>query len=166
MGKHTRKHISRRRQTRRRLRSSKGGASGTNGCPAGYTRRAGYVRRYKQSVLNAGYDVDRDGQIVHVKPHQRSVTVSAQCVKDTGLAGRPKEKLGVLQRGELIKYGYNYRLATEFRRNSLRAIISKLGRNKTYHKLLEAARLSKRVSPKAAKVFETDANWIRYSHKV
>jgi len=156
MGKHTKKH----RRKSRRLRG------GDGECPPGYTRRAGYVRRYKQSVLNAGYDVERDGQIVHVKPQQRSVTVSAQCIKDTGLAGRPKEKLGVLQRGELIKYGYNYRLATEFRRNSLRVIISKLGRNKTYHKLLEAARLSKRVSPKAAKVFESDANWIRYSHKV
>ena len=93
-----------------------------NGCPKGYIMRKGYTRRFRPSVKATGFTVRRKGKVFTVRPTANTITVPAACIKDRGLPGKgPKEGEGIgkLRKGELIKYGYQYRLSDSLRQAAL-----------------------------------------------
>ena len=134
-------------------------------CPKGYTLRRGYTRKFRASVKVTGFTVRRKGKLITVHPTANAVRVNAQCVKLKTV--KNLKHLGKLRKGELIKYGYQYRLSDKLREKSLNKAIAKYGALSIYHKLDAVAKLSIRTAPDASTIFAKDRDWIRetYLHK-
>lgn len=135
-----------------------------NGCPKGYILRKGYTRKYRNSIAQSGFTVRRKGKLYTVRPRATSIHVPAGCIKDRGLPGKGPasgEGFGKLRKGDLIKYGYQYRLSDALRHRALKKAIAKYGTLTVYHKLDAVAKLSKRVAPDASAIFSRDRNWVK-----
>lgn len=133
-------------------------------CPPGYILRKGYTRTFRKSIAESGYTVRRKGKLFTVRPKKRAVTVKASCIKDRGLSGKgPAEGEGFppLRKGDLIKYGYQYRLSDTARERALKKAIEQYGALGVYRKLDAVAKLSQRTAVNASKIFSRDRNWIR-----
>jgi|LauGreDrversion4_2_1035121.scaffolds.fasta_scaffold11122_6 hypothetical protein len=132
-------------------------------CPEGYILRKGYTRKYRSSLAHTGFTVRRRGKLYTVKPTAQSIHVPAGCIKDRGLPGKgPKlgEGIGKLRKGDLIKYGYQYRLSDALRHRALKKAIKQYGKTSVYHKLDAIVKLSKRTAPNASDIFQRDRNWV------
>jgi hypothetical protein len=135
-----------------------------NGCPKGYILRKGYTRKYRSSIAQSGFTVRRKGKLYTVRPRVTSIHVPAGCIKDRGLSGKGPasgEGFGKLRKGDLIKYGYQYRLSDAIRHRALKKAMAKYGTLTVYHKLDAVAKLSKRVAPDASAIFKRDRNWVK-----
>lgn len=135
-----------------------------NGCPKGYILRKGYTRKFRQSIKASGFTVRRKGKVFTVHPKTNTVRVEAKCIVNRGLQGkgpRNGKGFGKLRKGELIKYGYQYRLSDGLREKALKKAIKQYGPLKVYHKLDAVAKLSTRTAPDASAIFAKDRNWIR-----
>lgn len=135
-----------------------------NGCPKGYILRKGYTRRYRSSVAHSGFTVRRKGKLYTVRPSTRSIHVPASCIKDRGLPGKGPssgKSFAKLRKGDLIKYGYQYRLSDALRHRALKKAIEQYGATTVFHKLDAVAKLSKRTAPDASNIFTRDRNWVR-----
>lgn len=133
-------------------------------CPHGYVMRKGYTRRFRKSITNSGYTVRRKGTVYVAKPKVRSITVKPGCIRDRGLPGKGPvsgESIGKLRKGDLIKYGYQYRLSDLSREKALRKAIHVYGATTVYHKLDAVAKLSLRTAPDASRIFARDRNWVK-----
>ena len=140
-----------------------------NNCPQGYIKRRGYTRKYRPNVTQSGFTVRRKGKIYTVKPTTNSIQVPATCIINRGLPGKgPKEGEGIgkLRKGELIKYGYQYRLSNSLRQGALKRAIKKIGPLSVYRKLNAVAKLSTRTAPDASTVFSRDRNWVRNNYEL
>lgn len=138
-----------------------------NNCPKGYIKRKGYTRRYRPNVAQSGFTVRRKGKIYTVKPTTNSIEVPSRCIINRGLPGKgPKEGegFGKLRKGELIKYGYQYRLSDRLRQDALKRAIKRFGPLSVYRKLNAVSKLSMRTAPDASKIFSVDRNWIRSNY--
>jgi hypothetical protein len=138
---------------------------GTNNaqCPEGYVKRKGYTRKFSTSVKEAGYTVRRKGKLYTVQPKVQQVIVPASCVKKRNVTIKNMRKL---RKGDLIKYGYQYRLSDLLREKALKKAINSYGAVSVYHKLDEVAKLSARHAPDAHKIFLRDRIWIRENFKL
>jgi hypothetical protein len=99
-----------------------------------------------------------------VRPKANTIRVEAACIKNRGLPGKgPKEGEGIgkLRKGELIKYGYQYRLSDSLRQAALKKAIKRFGALSVYRKLDAVAKLSLRTAPDASKIFTRDRNWVQ-----
>jgi len=134
-------------------------------CPPGYILRKGYTRKFSKNVKSNGFTVRRKGTLYTVRPKANEITVAASCIKDRGLPGKGKNSIGKLRKGELIKYGYQYRLSDANRRKALEKAIKQYGVLSVYRKLDAVAKLSVRTAPDASKIFSKDRNWIRDNFK-
>lgn len=134
-------------------------------CPKGYTFRKGYTRKYRNSVKASGFTVRRKGKVFTVHPTENMVRVNAQCIKEH--KNTTTKKFGKLRKGELIKYGYQYRLSDRLRQKALEKAVEKYGALFVFHKLDAVAKLSVRTAPDASVIFSKDRNWVRdtYLHK-
>lgn len=135
-----------------------------NGCPKGYITRKGYTRKYRTSIAKSGFTVRRKGKLYTIRPKVTSIHVPAGCIKDRGLPGKGPvagEGIGKLRKGELIKYGYQYRLSDTLRHHALKKAVNQYGTLGVYHKLDAVAKLSKRVAPDASQIFARDRNWVK-----
>lgn len=134
-------------------------------CPKGYTLRKGYTRKFRESVKATGFTVRRKGKLITVHPTANAVRVNAQCVKHA--TAKNTKQFGKLRKGELIKYGYQYRLSDKLREKALNKAIEKYGALSIYHKLDAVAKLSIKTAPDASIIFTKDRNWVRetYLHK-
>jgi hypothetical protein len=142
---------------------------GADGCPKGYIMRKGYTRKFKSSVKNSGFTVRRKGKVYTVRPKAGSIHVEAGCIRDRGLPGkgpREGEGFGKLRKGELIKYGYQYRLSNSLRQSALKRAMKRFGPLSIYRKLNAVAKLSKRTAPDASTVFARDRNWVRNNYEL
>jgi hypothetical protein len=140
-----------------------------NNCPRGYILRRGYTRRYRPSVKETGFTVRRKGAIYTVRPKANTIKVEPSCIKNRGLPGkgpREGEGIGKLRKGELIKYGYQYRLSDSLRHAALKRAIARYGALSVYRKLDAVSKLSLRTAPDASKIFSLDRNWIRDNYKL
>lgn len=138
-----------------------------NGCPAGYILRKGYTRKYRNSMTQSGFTVRRKGKLYKVRPSTRSIHVSASCIQDRGLPGKGPvsgKSFAKLRKGDLVKYGYQYRLSDALRQRALKKAIDQYGATTVYHKLDAVAKLSKRTAPDASSIFSRDRNWVK-EHK-
>lgn len=136
-------------------------------CPKGYIRRKGYTRRFKNTVKRLGFTVRRKNTVYTVRPKKAETYVASACIKDRGLPGkgpREGEGIGSLRKGELLKYGYSYRLADSSRRSALRKAVEHYGALSVYRKLDAVAKLSLRTAPDASKIFGLDRDWIRSTY--
>jgi len=134
-------------------------------CPKGYTLRRGYTRKFRASVKATGFTVRRRGKLITVHPTANVVRVNAQCVKHK--TSKNLKQIGKLRKGELIKYGYQYRLSDKLREKALNKAIAKYGALSVYHKLDAVAKLSVRTAPDASTIFSKDRDWVKetYLHK-
>lgn len=132
-------------------------------CPPGYILRKGYTRKYRSAVAQSGFTVRRKGKLYTIRPTSRSIHVPASCIKDRGLPGkgpRSGKGFGQLRKGDLIKYGYQYRLSDALRHRALKKAIQQYGRTSVFHKLDAIAKLSKRTAPNASDIFARDRAWV------
>lgn len=127
-------------------------------CPNGYVMRKSYTRKFTNNVARSGYTVRRKGKLFTFHPKVSSVKVSAQCVKKP--ARTNTGKIGKLRKGDLIKYGYQYRLSDRLRHKALTKAIEVYGITSVYHKLDAVAKLSVRIAPDASKIFRKDREWV------
>jgi hypothetical protein len=132
-----------------------------NRCPKGFIRRRGYTRRFRPSVKETGFTVRRKGTVYTVHPKANTIKVPSTCIKDRGLPGKGPEGIGKLRKGELIKYGYQYRLSDALRHSALKRAIDRYGSLSVYRKLDAVAKLSSRTAPDASEIFVKDRDWIR-----
>ena len=140
-----------------------------NDCPKGYIMRRGYTRRFRPSVKATGFTVRRKGTVFTVRPRANTIKVGPSCIKDRGLPGKgPKEGEGIgkLRKGELIKYGYQYRLSDSLRQSALKKAIKRFGALSVYRKLDAVAKLSLRTAPDASKIFTRDRDWVRENYEM
>jgi hypothetical protein len=138
-------------------------------CPKGYILRSGYTRKFRPSVKASGFTVRRKGTVYTVRPKANTIKVAASCIKNRGLSGKgPKNSKGIgkLRKGELIKYGYQYRLSDSLRQIALKKAIKHYGALSTYRKLDAVAKLSVRTAPDANKIFVRDRNWIKENYEL
>ena len=115
-------------------------------------------------MAQSGFTVRRKGKLYTVRPSTQSIHVPAGCIKDRGLPGKgPASGKGFakLRKGELIKYGYQYRLSDALRHRALKKAIEQYGATTVFHKLDAVAKLSKRTAPNASDIFSRDRNWVR-----
>jgi hypothetical protein len=139
------------------------------GCPKGYILRKGYTRRYRPDIKESGFTVRRKGTVFTVRPTTNTITVSPSCIKNRGLPGkgpREGEGIGKLRKGELIKYGYQYRLSDSLRHSALKRAIDRYGALSIYRKLDAVSKLSLRTAPDASEVFSKDRDWIKNNFKL
>ena len=141
---------------------------GTNNtqCPSGYIKRKGYTRKFSTSVKQSGYTVRRKGKLYTIQPKVQQVTVPSSCVKKRNIT---MKSTGELRKGDLIKYGYQYRLSDLLREKALRRAINASGPSgaKTiYYKLKKVAEISTGHAPDAHKIFVRDRNWVRNNFNV
>ncbi len=135
-----------------------------SGCPQGYIMRRGYTRKFKPSVKTSGFTVRRKGTVYTVRPKVNTIRVPAACIKNRGLPGkgpREGEGIGKLRKGELIKYGYQYRLSDAVRQKALKKAIKRYGPFSVYRKLDAVAKLSLRTAPDASIIFSRDRDWVK-----
>ena len=126
-------------------------------CPPGYVMRKSYTRKFTNNIARSGYTVRRKGTVYTARPTTRSIYVSAQCVKkpSSGTA-----KFGKLRKGDLIKYGYQYRLSDQLRHKALEKAIKAYGLITVYHKLDAITKLTIRTAPDSHKIFNRDREWV------
>ena len=132
-------------------------------CPKGYILRKGYTRKFRPSITSSGFTVRRKGKMFTVHPTTNTIKVDASCIKNRSHT-RNKDRIGKLRKGDLIKYGYQYRLSDRLREIALNKAVEKYGALTVYRKLDAVAKLSVRTAPDASKTFARDRNWIKDTH--
>ena len=140
-----------------------------NDCPKGYILRRGYTRKFRPNIQREGFTVRRKGRLYTVKPKKETTIVPAGCIRNRGLPGKgPKEGEGIgkLRKGELIKYGYSYRLSDSARHKALDNAVKAYGALSVYRKLDAVAKLSLRTAPDASAIFAKDRIWIEEHHEL
>ena len=121
-------------------------------CPKGFILRSGYTRKFRPSVKASGFTVRRKGTTYTVRPKANTIKVNASCVKNRGLPGKGVgEGIGKLRKGDMIKYGYQYRLSDALRQTALKKAIKRYGALAVYRKLDAVGKLSVRTAPDARK---------------
>lgn len=139
-----------------------------NKCPPGYIKRKGYTRKFSNNIKSSGFTVRRKGKIFTVYPKVNTIKVESACIINRGLPGkgpRDNEGIGKLRKGELLKYGYQYRLSDSVRHSALKKAIKRYGSLSVYRKLNAVSKLSLRTAPDASIIFARDRNWIKDNFK-
>jgi len=132
-------------------------------CPKGYILRKGYTRKFRPSITSSGFTVRRKGKMFTVHPTANTIKVDASCIKNRS-SKKNKDRIGKLRKGDLIKYGYQYRLSDRLREKALDKAVEKYGALTIYRKLDAVAKLSVRTAPDASKTFARDRNWIKETY--
>lgn len=137
-------------------------------CPPGEIPRKAYVRRMTSKVHREGYEKRTpSGRTIKVYPKAKSIFVKASCVEDKGKPGKLPEgapQIGPLRKGELLQFGYSYKLPEPNRRQALERAVKAFGPLNTYRKLDAIAKLTATAVPKASSIFAGDRNWIRKTY--
>jgi len=117
-------------------------------CPAGYIKRASYVR-------------SRAG---------KRTLVPEQCIRNVGAPGKglrgaspTSPGIGPLRKGELAKHGYAdvvHKSVAE-RHAALERAVTEFGSLGVWRKLNAVQIYTRRLSPGASKIFKADMDWIK-----
>jgi len=138
----------------------------TKKCPPGMILRAPYKRRFRNTVRREGYLKRVSGHTIRVHPKKNSTLVEATCIKNRGMTGKQAIGIGPLRKGELIQFGYSFRLPREARRKALKKAIKTYSPIGVYRKLDAVSKLSTRTAPEASRVFAEDRDWVRKEYIV
>ena len=134
-------------------------------CPKGYKLKRSYTRKISKNIMDRGYTVRREGQYYKAQPKVSEVHVPSSCVRDPKVrrnnqSRRPGHTMSALRRGDLVKYGYSFRLSDRKRYSALRKAVDAYGASTVVHKLDAVAKLSVKF-PDAADTFAKDRDWVR-----
>jgi hypothetical protein len=141
-------------------------ATNTMKCPPGQIYRRPYLRKYSNTVKREGYLVKRKGVTVRIRPKMNAVQVKGSCVSaDEAEAGATLEQKEV-KKGELLKYGYTFRLPMSMRHEALKRAIYAYGARHVYRKLYTVAKLFKISKPDAARIFAADRDWVKRNFRI
>lgn len=140
-------------------------------CPKGYVYRKGYTRRFHTKTRVKGFSVQKkDGTRYRIFPKTAQAKVKSSCMRKkraSSVSSSVSEaKCASLTRGELHRFGYQYRLAPSARREALKKAIQKYTPIGVYKRLKLASKCSKEVKPSASKVFADDASQIRSNYAI
>ena len=113
-------------------------------CPPGKIPRISYTRRVK--IANGS---------------SKNIHVKSSCVKGATSKVPNNQRIGLLRKGELQRFGYSYKLPDSIRHSSLKLAIKELGALNIYRKLDAVAKLSVTTNPVASKAFTEDRDWVR-----
>lgn len=141
-------------------------AANTMKCPPGQVYRRPYLRKYSNTVKREGYLVKRKGVTVRIRPKTNAVQVKGACVtlEEAGEGATLEQK--AVKKGELLKYGYTFRLPTSVRHEALKRAIYAYGASHVYRKLYTVAKLFKESKPEAARVFAEDRDWVKRNFRI
>jgi hypothetical protein len=136
-------------------------------CPAGQTYRRSYMRKYSNTVKREGFLVRRKGTLTRIYPKEDIIKVPGACVpisgmKETGYTIKDES----LEKGELLKFGYTFRLPDTVRHEALHKAIQKYGVRHVYRKLHTVSKLFRTSKPEAANVFRDDAKWVKSHYRI
>jgi len=130
----------------------------SRGCPKGTTLRRSYTRTFRNATVKQGYTVRRKGKLFVVHPSTLPVKVPAHCVRSRkALSAR----IGSLRKGDLLRFGYQYRLSDAKRHKALKKAMEHYGTTSVFHKLDAVAKLSVTSAPDASAIFSRDREWVR-----
>lgn len=141
-------------------------------CPPGFILRKPFYKKISNTVKQEGFFARRRGKIVRIRPTKNRVLVKASCVKNTSRRinnskNTFKKRLArQLKKGELLAFGYNFRLPDELRHEALVRAVDALGALQVYHKLDAVATIFANDKPEAAEVFAKDREWIEEKFQV
>ena len=130
----------------------------SNGCPKGTTLRRSYTRTFRNNTVKQGYTVRRKGALFVVHPRTKPVRVPAHCVRTRKALST---QIGSLRKGDLLRFGYQYRLSDAKRHKALKKAMEHYGTTSVYHKLDAVAKLSVTSAPDASVIFSRDRDWVR-----
>lgn len=122
-------------------------------CPEGYLPRTSYIRRISTSVRRDGFLKGN----TRVFPRASTIRVKATCFRED----HAKNLIKYVQKGELKKSGYSYKLSEGERKESLAKAVREYGARTIFKKLDAVAKLTKRSNPLASATLLTDRNWVR-----
>ena len=131
--------------TRKRLRGVRLSRRTLRSCPAGYIKRAAFMRYTKKG---------------------KHSLVPEQCIRNIGAPGKGYRNgpgIGPLRKGELTKYGYKdvVHMPVADRHAALRKAVAEFGSLGVFRKLNAVHVYTRRVAPAASRVFKEDLEWIR-----
>ncbi len=143
-------------------------------CPPGFILRKPHYKKISETVKQEGFFIKRKGKVVHVKPQKSNILVKATCVKNTSREANrdptnesySKRLAKQLKKGELLAFGYNFRLPDELRHEALARAVDELGALQVYHKLDAVTTVFREKNPEASKVFGTDRDWVESHFKI
>jgi hypothetical protein len=135
-------------------------------CPPGKIYRSSYVRKYSDQVMREGYMVKRGGQMVRIFPGENPIRVASACVDVEEAAPIQLQNISTMERGLLLRYGYNFRFTPRIRQQALVQAARAYGTKMVYERLADAAERFKVLKPQASKVFATDRDWVRRTFKL
>jgi hypothetical protein len=93
----------------------------------------------------------------------KTIKVRGVPAYDVGTIGRPKSVIGPLKHGMLTKFGYHPVEAMTNRHKSLMKAIN-VGKEEplaVFRRLMAVSTLTKRMAPRAHRIYKQDAMWIR-----
>jgi len=128
-------------------------------CPDGYVSRKGFTRKFRSSLVTSGYTVRRKGKQFVVHPPSTNIHIGPTCIKLRKNSSNNTVS-SKLRKGDLIKFGYQYRLSDRLREKALRKAINVYDAKTIYYKLNTIAKLSERISPDASNIFTRDKRWV------
>lgn len=132
---------------------------GSKKCPPGQIERSGFT---KGSYERRGY-YRKNGTYVH-PAHVSKAEVAPVCVRDIGAPGKGFKIPVVLEKGVLKRVGYAdvKNLTVQQRHNALSRAYNELQNPLSlFRKLVVVSTMNKNKDPDLAKIFKTDANWVK-----
>jgi len=123
-----------------------------------HTRRLTAKRvSVKGSPSRPGYSYVRKAKTIRVRG------VSAY---DVGTIGKPKSVIGPLKHGMLTRFGYHPVEARSGRHRALMKAIHTGGEKPlaVFRRLMAVSTLTKRMAPRASRIYKEDAHWIRVKY--
>ena len=123
-------------------------------CPAGTRFRRGHTRKFTKGQA---FTVQGNTK-TKIKHHQKnSAFIPSACV-------HPKQTRKMnngLRKGELLKYGYSFRLPDKQRHSALKKAVKTLGASYVYGILGQGAKLAKNVHSDAYTKFTLDMEFLK-----
>jgi hypothetical protein len=107
--------------------------------------------------------VNKGGKKYSYVRKAKTVKVRGTPAYDVGTIGRPKSVIGPLKHGMLTKFGYHPVEAMTNRHKSLVKAIH-VGKEEplaVFRRLMAVSTLTKRMAPRAHRIYKQDAMWIR-----
>ena len=137
--------LTRKLSTKTRLRGYSMKNRSLKNCPAGYIKRAAFVRYTRKG---------------------KHSLVREQCIRNVGAPGkgfRDGPGIGPLRKGELLKHGYVgvTKMSVGERHKALDSAVKEFGSLSTWRKLNAVAVYSKRTAPGVSAIFKADMDYIR-----
>jgi hypothetical protein len=138
----------------------------TRKCPTGQIYRQGYYRKYSNAVKREGYTVKRGDKMVRIYPQTDAIYIKPTCVDEREAFEDEISYTGTLKKGQLLRYGYNFRLPSTSRHEALRKAERVYGAAFIYTTLARVAKLFHESKPGAAKIFAADRDWTRTTFRL